>query len=929
METAPPFAFGDVLRRYRLDAGLTQEQLAERAGVSARSIGDMERGGPHLPRLSTMRQVAAALQLPPADRAMFFAAARQATHQPRLRPAAGDVPTNLPAPTTLLIGRERDEAAVTHLLQKGQRLLTLTGPGGVGKTRLALQVAEHLRPQFPDGVLFIPLAALRDAGLVAPTIAQAVGLRDAGGLPVGERMHAYLRSKEVLLVLDNFEQVLEAAPVVAELLAASRGLRVLVTSRAALRLQEEQQYLVPPLAVPERAPYPDVATLAQYAAVALFIQRVRLVNPSFHLTPANMAAVAQVCTRLDGLPLAIELAAARVKLLTPQTLLMRLAGDGSSADRVSQHALTAPGPALDLLTGGPRDLPPRLQTMRSAIAWSYDLLEERAQVLLRRLCVFVGGCTLEAVEAVCRLPADPDTDVLVEVTALVDNSLLHPLEGAGGMTRFTMLETIHDFGRERLGASGEADTLRQRHAAHYLAVAQVAERALTGPDQAVWLARLADDVDNLRAALRWAVESSEVETGLGLAGALWRFWQVRGALSEGLSWLEQVLALPTSDGTGVRVDVLVARANALYGAAVLATEQGDYGRAVSWTEDCLRVRRQRGDTAGIAASLNVLASVARYQADYERATALYDESLALRRELGDTWGMSVALNNLGNVLLDQGAYARAAAVYEECLAIKRALGDKRGLASVLNNLGETARYQGDYQRAVALHEESLALRQDLDDSWGLALSLNNLASVARDQGDDGRAATLSALSLALRRDLGDTWSMAFSLSNLGAVATDQGKYGRATMLHQESLALRRILGDQRGIALSLLDLAHLARAQGDERHARALYAQSLRACWQVGDKRSSAAGLEGLAEVCGAQGQPAHAVRLCAAAAALREAIEAPLPPADCARYKRVLSASRQAVGDEAFAAAWAAGRRVRPEQVLAEVCAQDAAAPD
>jgi predicted ATPase/DNA-binding SARP family transcriptional activator len=696
-------------------------------------------------------------------------------------------PPSLPAPATPLVGRRRELAELQALLARPEvRLLTLTGAGGSGKTRLALALCEERVEASGDGVCFCELAPIADPALVLPTVAQALGLRDSGGEPLLERLTVHLRDRELLLCLDNLEQLLGVAPDLAALLAAAPALRLLVTSRERLQLQAEHEYPVEPLPLPDPAALPSLEALAQVDAVALFLQRAQAVKPDFRLTEKNAFAVAAICRRLDGLPLALELAAARIKLLSPEALLARL-----------EHS-------LELLTGGARDLPARQQTLRATIAWSYQLLSEPEQRLFARLSVFVGGCTLEAAEQVCK--AELET-----LASLVNKSLLRQGEDASGEPRFSMLETVREYAHERLQQSGELQETAPRQAAYFLDLAEQAETEIWGPRQEVWLERLESEHDNLRAALSWALESGAAESALRLAGALEPFWEAHGHISEGRRLLAEAVA--TAPGAPASV-----RAKALFGASRLARIHGEHAYEQTLLEESVALHRKGGDERGLIFSLSHLGTVSFWLGHHERAITLGEESVELARELGDRWFLGMALNNLGCTLIEEGAHARARELIEESLSLRREIGEKRGVAVTASSLAELALAEGDGERATPLLEEALALARDLGHLPFIAGFLAHLGLARIYEEDYGHGRRLLEEGLERCQDVGDKATASQCLSGLAALAAVQGAFLRSARLWGAAEALREETGmslspPERPLAEGCLALA---RARLDE-----------------------------------------------------------------------------------------------------------------
>jgi predicted ATPase/tRNA A-37 threonylcarbamoyl transferase component Bud32 len=688
---------------------------------------------------------------------------------PAPAPTAGPVTSTLPVETTPFVGREADVELAHDLLARDDvRLVTLTGPGGTGKTRLAVEVAARLEQAFPHGVHFVDLAPVFEPAAVERRIAETLGVEEAAdGSDVGDALRLRVRGQQLLLVLDNFEQVLPAAPVVAELLEAGTGVKALVTSRGALRLRGEHEYKVPPLSLPRHG---DLEAALESPAVQLFADRARAVRPDFEVTAANADAVAEICAGLDGLPLAIELAAAWMKLLTPDEVLARF-----------EHR-------LELLTGGDRDRPSRHQTLRGAIDWSYELLDEETRVLLSRLAVFSDGWTLPAAEDVAADGQD-QLRLLEGLSSLADASLVRRSDTAAGATRFAMLQTVQEYALYRLIERGEVEDVRRRHAVHYADLAEEAEPALLGPNQDVWLARLDDENANLRAAMRWSLESGDLALGFRIAGALPRLWSIRGHMSEGRAWLELALAHP---GAGALPETV--RAKALFASGYAALGQGDFGAAVRGFEEAVALYRTSGDEGGVARCLAQLGWLATTRGERDRATSLSEESLELARRLGDKHTASVALSNLAEVAAADANYGEAQRLFEEALELRRAVGDRRNVANALLNLGRTEQARGDSDLAAAALHEGLALARELEDTWSISVALSALAQAALERGDTQQAHTLLAEALGIARQRGDRRLIASCLQTAAAVAAANGEPTRAAQIEGAADALRQAIG---------------------------------------------------------------------------------------------------------------------------------------
>lgn len=882
------FSFGYWLRRQRLARDLRQAELARRLGIAPITLRKIE-ADERRPSLQLIGRLADLLALSADEREQLIRVARadltpaalplpatpRAAHPFGIAPspappAPGTRSNNLPAQPTPLIGRAAELAALCATLARPDvHLVTLTGPGGTGKTRLALRAAADLSEFFPQGIWLVDLAPIAEPALVLPTIARALGIREHGGQALASTLCDALRDQQALLLLDNFEQVLDAAPELAGLLAAAPRLKLLVTSRAPLHLAAEHVVAVPPLVLPPSEARLPAEQLGRYSAVQLFVERARAARSDFALTDASAPVVAAICERLDGLPLAIELAAAHARLFPPEALLARM------------------DQRLQLLTGGPRDSPARQQTLRNTIAWSYALLSQAEQALFRRLGVFVGGWTLEMAEAVwgagiwnagdARGAPSPDfpTPALDGLSALLDQSLVRQSAGADGEPRFGMLETIRAFALEQL-EPGKAADARARHAAALLALAERAAPNLRGARMAVWLQLLDADHGNLRAALAYLAERGSWTQLARMCAALWWYWWQRGYWREGQQWLSQTLAA----GELLLDDLTRARLRC----------------ALGWMHTRL-------SEFAIAQPL-LAASLDQFLAD------------------GDAQGQGFALAGLGLVAQGESADRLLIERMHAALDCFGRAGDQAGMAFALGYIADARFLQGDFVAVESAARQGQAVARAAGDSADEATALVVLAQVAVVRGQYVRAAGLLEESLAIERALGNRQEISSCLNWLGEVALHQGEYPRAAALWSESLELRRALGNRRGVTALQTNLARVAIRQGDLVRARGWLAQLAELARELDYGRGCMWALFSAAQLAAAARRPEQAVRLASAADALAARYDLSIEPELRAEYDQAVADARAALDEEAFAAAWAAGRSLALDAALGEALA-------
>ena len=844
-------------------------------------------------------------------------------------------PHNLPLQVTSFIGREKEIAEVKRLLWES-RLVTLTGPGGTGKSRLSLQIAADFLELYPDGAWLVELAPLVDPALLPQTVANVLGIRESASHPILSLLIDFLRNKELLLILDNCEHLVDAcAQLVDTLLKACPHILILASSREVLGIAGEASFRVPSLSTPDARRLPSFETLTQYEAVRLFIERAEMALPGFAVTKENAPAIAQICYRLDGIPLAIELAAARVQVLNVERIASRLDN------------------RFRLLSGGSRTALPRHQTLRALIDWSYDLLPPAERALLGRLSVFAGGWTLEAAEAICIGEGIEPDEILDLLIQLVNKSLVNSDHAQSVEARYHLLETIRQYARDKLLETGGGERVRDQHLDFFLKMAENAEPGLRGPNQVTLLNMLEKELDNLRAALEWALECN-LEKGLRLASSLMWLWHLHGHAGEGIEWLDRALTsraggetLPRTRAKALQmlgflrmfqsnpqgalpcleeslklykelgVEGRQGVAYALWGLGTVASYQGNSAKSKSLIEESLGLFRELGDKFGVTECLNTLGDIALTEGDYEQAKTLWEESLALKRERGDKDGIAFSLAQLGNIAFLEGNFQQAAPLYQEAANLFREVGNKFFASAAFYSLGETAWAQGNYAHAAKKYEEALALGRGADEERAVAFVLYDLGAMARSQGNYDQASKMLEEAIALFREIGNKWGLSTTYYGMGEVAWARGEYEQAAKMFEDSLALSKELDAKFNVALALYGLGKVAQSRGDYESADALHREALTIRRGTWDRPGIARSLEAFAALAVAQGEMQRAAKLFGAMEAAHELLRFIMAPVERAEREQGMSVAREAMGEEAFANAYEEGKKMSLDEAV------------